>query len=1075
MPQVPRILAALAAVLAAGLAAPAWAQSPEFYQILNEVNGSLKVLAPSITRGPVCAPMMVDQAKQGLQANLFSSAANKVVIEPLEAGAKVALGAAGVPGAAISTYSAVRCAMNAADGRDFVRCLLGETIGFKGGELLEALGVDSLEGAIAGYAWDQAYGSIRGAIEGYGATSESIEWSAGGDCRVDVTAQWNKRRQPGAEGGQVVVIARVSECRCRAANELRQGSLRFVVPVSLVPTGSAQPGFRAGEPRQYNMTVVCCGGPAERTIGFLPGGGIAPPPGRDPPVTPPKPPPKPPRTATGGGGSSPPPVAIPGGAPPRPPAGPAAGATPPRPPAVAWTAANPCPACEPLAARLRESEAEERRLAPELARARTALRRTMDAIFDAGKRIAEIESRLGALAGTGGSGVDPETGITTSSVVQADGTVRITRTGRDGQVIDTSTRPYATAAKLKADLAAAQAELAAAKGREPGETREVSRLDSALREAERRTNALRAELEACIETRCRGGAEPAGAIGVVGGGGPVRPPAKPGEAGKQPARKSPGTKEGASPVKEGAVDKEPPPKPPLAAPAPVPSIAGCTLCEEQKDYLAAIRSQIRSYREVRARDFEFRDEAHRRALAKYQALADEYRTIPKDPALDTAKAFRDFLERNAEFRAAREAFERADDATSSSDTRLYVLQSEELQALDALLECLKRCQDLYPEVRTVISVQGNNPFDPRDPLGGRRTGGTPVPPPVPGQPGSLSFSLTAYQGGEGAVAVVSVVRTGGRTGAVGVQYASAGGSATEGVDYTRAAGSLSWADGDDQPRTFSIALTDDNLVEGPESFTVTLSGPTGGASLGAIASATVTIADNDLAPLPQPAGTLQFANSEIPVTEGGTASLVVTRTGGSAGRVTVAYNTGAGSATAGADYTPATGTLVWENGDTAAKSIPVATIDDTAVEGPESFFVNLTNPTGGAILGNPNVAVVTINDNDVASGPCGPSGHAWQPNTGASYFCSGSCSPTPSPQAVTVSGTTVTVSPFHAGGAATFDGCTSSLNSTSSTLVYFGQANHRATITRTGNNAFSANIVSSGGGSCSFSCSRSGP
>ncbi|HRE14990.1 MAG TPA: hypothetical protein PLD37_12405, partial [Usitatibacteraceae bacterium] len=178
MPRIARLLTALAVALGLAAAAPAAAQSPEFFQVLNEANGTLKVLAPSITRGPVCAPMMVDQARQGLQANLFSSAANKVVIEPLEAGAKVALGAAGVPGAAISTYSAIRCGMSAADGRDLVRCLLGEAAGYRGGELLEALGVESLEGAVAGFAWDKAYGALRGAIEEYGATSESVEWSA---------------------------------------------------------------------------------------------------------------------------------------------------------------------------------------------------------------------------------------------------------------------------------------------------------------------------------------------------------------------------------------------------------------------------------------------------------------------------------------------------------------------------------------------------------------------------------------------------------------------------------------------------------------------------------------------------------------------------------------------------------------------------------------------------------------------------------------------------------------------------------------------------------------------------------
>ncbi|HEX5634901.1 MAG TPA: hypothetical protein VFX50_16775, partial [Gemmatimonadales bacterium] len=129
----------------------------------------------------------------------------------------------------------------------------------------------------------------------------------------------------------------------------------------------------------------------------------------------------------------------------------------------------------------------------------------------------------------------------------------------------------------------------------------------------------------------------------------------------------------------------------------------------------------------------------------------------------------------------------------------------------------------------------------------------------------------------------------------------------------------------------------------------------------------------------------------------------------------------------------------------------------------------------GASLGAPATVTVTINDNDVATGPCGQQGNAWQPNTGAAYACSGSCDPTPSPQTLTVNGDRVTLTPFHAGGAATFLGCTASLNSERNDLVYFGQANHRATITRSSGNAFNANITSSGGGTCFFSCTRSGP
>ena len=50
--------------------------------------------------------------------------------------------------------------------------------------------------------------------------------------------------------------------------------------------------------------------------------------------------------------------------------------------------------------------------------------------------------------------------------------------------------------------------------------------------------------------------------------------------------------------------------------------------------------------------------------------------------------------------------------------------------------------------------------------------------------------------------------------------------------------------GETGERTFNVTIADDSQVESAESFTVTLSNPSG-ASLGTPSSATVTISDND--------------------------------------------------------------------------------------------------------------------------------------------------------------------------------------------------------------------------------------
>jgi hypothetical protein len=99
---------------------------------------------------------------------------------------------------------------------------------------------------------------------------------------------------------------------------------------------------------------------------------------------------------------------------------------------------------------------------------------------------------------------------------------------------------------------------------------------------------------------------------------------------------------------------------------------------------------------------------------------------------------------------------------------------------------------------------------------------------------------------------ISVTRTGGSSGAVGVSYATSNGTATAGSDYISTSGSLSWANGDNATKSFSVSITDDSTYEADETFTMTLSGSSGGASVGSPGTATVTIIEND--PLPPATG-----------------------------------------------------------------------------------------------------------------------------------------------------------------------------------------------------------------------------
>ena len=209
-----------------------------------------------------------------------------------------------------------------------------------------------------------------------------------------------------------------------------------------------------------------------------------------------------------------------------------------------------------------------------------------------------------------------------------------------------------------------------------------------------------------------------------------------------------------------------------------------------------------------------------------------------------------------------------------------------------------------------------------------------------------------------------MTRTGGSSGAVSVSFATSNGTATAPGDYTAVSQTVSFADGDTANKTISIPIINDTTAEANETVNLTLSSPTGGATLGTPSTAVLTITDNDVA---LPAGTLQFSAATYSVGEnGGNAAVIVTRTGGSSGAVSVSFATSNGTATAPGDYTAVSPTVSFADGDTANKTISIPIINDTTAEANETVNLTLSSPTGGATLGTPSTAVLTITDNDVA-------------------------------------------------------------------------------------------------------------
>ena len=186
---------------------------------------------------------------------------------------------------------------------------------------------------------------------------------------------------------------------------------------------------------------------------------------------------------------------------------------------------------------------------------------------------------------------------------------------------------------------------------------------------------------------------------------------------------------------------------------------------------------------------------------------------------------------------------------------------------------------------------------------------------------------------------------------VTVEYATSGGTATSGTDFTAVSGTLTFA-ANETSQTVSVATTDDSVDEDDETFTLTLSSPTN-ATLGD-AAATGTINDNDES-LPS------VSVSGASASEGEAVAFTVSLSPASSQQVTVDYATSDGTAAAGSDYTAQSGTLTFAANE-ISQTVSVATTDDSVDEDDETFTLTLSSPTN-ATLGDAT-ATGTINDND---------------------------------------------------------------------------------------------------------------
>src|SRR5207237_906603 len=111
--------------------------------------------------------------------------------------------------------------------------------------------------------------------------------------------------------------------------------------------------------------------------------------------------------------------------------------------------------------------------------------------------------------------------------------------------------------------------------------------------------------------------------------------------------------------------------------------------------------------------------------------------------------------------------------------------------------------------------------------------------------GQVQFSAGAYNVAEnGGNVTITVTRTGGADGAITVQYATSDGTAKAPQNYIATSGTLSFAAGDTS-KSFTVSIVDNSRPDGDKTFNLTLSGPAGGAVLGSVGTAVMTITDDD--------------------------------------------------------------------------------------------------------------------------------------------------------------------------------------------------------------------------------------
>jgi hypothetical protein len=190
-------------------------------------------------------------------------------------------------------------------------------------------------------------------------------------------------------------------------------------------------------------------------------------------------------------------------------------------------------------------------------------------------------------------------------------------------------------------------------------------------------------------------------------------------------------------------------------------------------------------------------------------------------------------------------------------------------------------------------------------------------------------------------------------------------TATAGTDFLARTGTLRWTAEAEIVKQLAFLVVDDTQAEGSETFTLKLSDP---------ANATLNVS-SAVATITEGGGggglTISVADASVTEADGTTGVNCVFRTtlsASPASSVSVTFATtssGGGTATPGSDYTSKTNVLTWPaNATTLTKSSSVKVRADNVAEGPETFFLQLSDPQPATVQITRDRATCTIDDDD---------------------------------------------------------------------------------------------------------------